>query len=399
MSQTQEILAPAAGESVREVQILSWLASTGDTVHPGQAVCEIETEKVALTVHADAGGILTQHAGEGDTIPVGAVIGSIAVDERLKPAPAAQATPGMEPTPAITPAATTRVDPVLYAGPAAQKAMRETGITPASGTGRDGRITRADVMNAPKPSAPAAITPPPQPRRQVADGPGVQRRKMSLIRRRTAEHLLKARQQTAMLTTFQEVDMSRIIQIRKESGESFKERHGIKLGFLSFFNQAITAGLKEFPVIGGRIDGEDIVTFDYLNLGVAVSTPRGLVVPVVRNSNTMTHAAFETELARLAEAARNGKLSLDDLDGGTFTLTNGGVFGSLLSTPLVNIPQSAILGMHTIQDRPVARDGQVVIRPMMYLALSYDHQLIDGRESVGFLIAVKNALENPETPE
>jgi 2-oxoglutarate dehydrogenase E2 component (dihydrolipoamide succinyltransferase) len=380
-----EMKVPSPGESITEVEIATWLVSDGDYVEKDQAIAEVDSDKATLELPAEESGIITLKAEEGDTVEVGQVVCLIDTNAArpegsAAPAPAA---PNPEPVAApAAPAATTYATGT--ASPAAKKMMAETGASVAKGTGKDGRITKADVID-----AVASMG-------SSEHGERAQtRKKMSSLRRKLASRLVTVKNETAMLTTFNEVDMKPIFDLRNEYKNEFFEKHGVKLGFMSFFTLAAVRALKMYPSTNSMIDGNELVSFDYVDVSVAVSGPKGLMVPVVRNAETLDFAGVESEIGRLATKVRDGKITVDEMTGGTFTITNGGVFGSMLSTPIINPPQSAILGMHNIIQRPVAVDGEVVIRPMMYVALSYDHRVIDGRESVGTLVAIKEALENP----
>ena len=380
-----EMKVPSPGESITEVEIATWLVNDGDYVEKDQAIAEVDSDKATLELPAEESGIITLKAEEGDTVEVGQVVCLIdtsAARPEGSAAPAAAA-PNPEPVAApAAPAATTYATGT--ASPAAKKMMAETGASVAKGTGKDGRITKADVID-----AVASMG-------SSDHGERAQtRKKMSSLRRKLASRLVTVKNETAMLTTFNEVDMKPIFDLRNEYKNEFFEKHGVKLGFMSFFTLATTRALKMYPSTNSMIDGNELVSFDYVDVSVAVSGPKGLMVPVVRNAETLDFAGVESEIGRLASKVRDGKITVDEMTGGTFTITNGGVFGSMLSTPIINPPQSAILGMHNIIQRPVAVDGEVVIRPMMYVALSYDHRVIDGRESVGTLVAIKEALENP----
>ena len=380
-----EMKVPSPGESITEVEIATWLVSDGDYVEKDQAIAEVDSDKATLELPAEESGIITLKAEEGDTVEVGQVVCLIDTNAarpegNAAPAPAA---PNPEPVAApVAPAATTYATGT--ASPAAKKMMAETGASVAKGTGKDGRITKADVID-----AVASMG-------SSEHGERAQtRKKMSSLRRKLASRLVTVKNETAMLTTFNEVDMKPIFDLRNEYKDEFFEKHGVKLGFMSFFTLAAVRALKMYPSTNSMIDGNELVSFDYVDVSVAVSGHKGLMVPVVRNAETLDFAGVESEIGRLATKVRDGKITVDEMTGGTFTITNGGVFGSMLSTPIINPPQSAILGMHNIIQRPVAVDGEVVIRPMMYVALSYDHRVIDGRESVGTLVAIKEALENP----
>lgn len=378
---------PSPGESISEVEIAEWLVSDGDYVEKDQTIAEVDSDKATLELPAEESGIITLKAEEGDAIAVGAVVCHIDTaaakpsGQDAKPAPAKATVSQAAATPA--PAQTNYATGT--ASPAARKIIAEKGIdtTAITGTGRDGRITKEDAINA----VPSMGTP-------AGDRP-TSRKKMSMLRRKVAERLVAAKNETAMLTTFNEVNMSPIFALRAEHKEAFKAKHEVGLGFMSFFTKAVVRALKEFPDVNSMIDGNEQILHDYCDISVAVSGPKGLMVPVVRNAEAMSFKDVETEIKRLAIRARDGQITVDEMTGGTFTISNGGVFGSMLSTPIINPPQSAILGMHNILQRPIAVDGKVEIHPMMYVALSYDHRIIDGRESVGFLVAVKEALEDP----
>ena len=373
---------PSPGESITEVEIARWLVKTGDYVTKDQAVAEVDSDKATLELPAEASGIITLQAEEGEAVKVGQVV--CLIDTTA--VPTAPTTPACPPSgergQSASPPSVDRVP-----SPAARKILAEREI-PAStvvGTGKGGRITKDDALKASKPSM---GTPTGGVRRET-------RAKMSMLRRKVAERLVSAKNETAMLTTFNEVDMTAIYQLRNEYKDAFKERHNVGLGFMSFFTLAVVRALKLFPDVNSMIDGQDKVTYDFCDISIAVSGPKGLMVPVIRNAENLSFRGVEAEVKRLATRARDGQITVDEMTGGTFTITNGGVFGSMLSTPIINPPQSGILGMHNIVDRPIVRNGQIVIAPVMYVALSYDHRIIDGRESVGFLVAVKEALENP----
>ena len=390
-----DVKVPSVGESISEVTIASWLKKDGDIVKLDEAICSIESDKATLEISAPKAGKLKVLVKEGETVAIGFKIAE--VDETASAgasAPAvASVTKAAEPAPAQA-----SVDK-NFPSPAAAKILAEKGIESSGvqGSGKDGRITKADAMSASSAPAPIASDLKSLAQQTIASSFSreIRREKMSGLRKTIATRLVTAKNTTAMLTTFNEVDMSAVMDIRKKHKDAFKEKHGVGLGFMSFFTKACTTALKQFPAVNGMIDGTDLVYHNYADVGVAVSTPRGLVVPVIRNAESMSLAQIELKIIELATRARDGKLSIDEMQNGTFTITNGGTFGSMLSTPIINIPQSAILGMHNIVDRPVAVNGQVVIRPIMYLALSYDHRIIDGRESVSFLKAVKEMLEDP----
>ena len=395
-----EMKVPSPGESITEVEIARWLVKTGDYVTKDQAVAEVDSDKATLELPAEASGVITLKAEEGEAVKVGQVV--CLIDTKAK-APAGASSAGTSPsqpvkqeapvtpkptapapsTAPITPASSAKQVP----SPAARKilAEREIPVSAVVGTGKGGRITKDDALKASKPSM---GTPTGGVRKEV-------RTKMSMLRRKVAERLVSAKNETAMLTTFNEVDMTAIYELRAKYKDAFKERHNVSLGFMSFFTLAVVRALKLFPDVNSMIDGQDKVTYDFCDISIAVSGPKGLMVPVIRNAENLSFRGVEAEVKRLATRARDGQITVDEMTGGTFTITNGGVFGSMLSTPIINPPQSGILGMHNIVDRPIVRNGQIVIAPVMYVALSYDHRIIDGRESVGFLVAVKEALENP----
>lgn len=383
-----EMKVPSPGESISEVEIAEWLVSDGDYVEKDQAIAEVDSDKATLELPAEESGIISLKAEEGDAVAVGAVVCHIDTaatkpdGQETKAAPVKVEAAPQEEVPATTPQATYAT---RSASPAARKIIAEKGLDTSaiSGTGRDGRITKEDAIKA----VPSMGTP-------AGDRP-TSRKKMSLLRRKVAERLVAAKNETAMLTTFNEVDMSPIFALRAKYKEAFKEKHEVGLGFMSFFTKAVVRALQEFPDVNSMIDGNEQILYDYCDISVAVSGPKGLMVPVVRNAEGMSFKEIEAEIKRLAIRARDGQITVDEMTGGTFTISNGGVFGSMLSTPIINPPQSGILGMHNIMERPVAVDGKVEIRPMMYVALSYDHRIVDGRESVGFLVAVKEALEDP----
>lgn len=391
----REMRVPAVGESITEVTLSTWLKKEGDRVELDEIIAEVESDKATFELPAEATGILHIVAKEKESIPVGGLICTI--DETSDAAPAKK-----EAAPAA--AETSTDDRQTYAAghpsPAAAKILEEKGLKAADvkGTGRDGRITKEDAAKAGPTAKPAetskATTP--EPMAPVPAGMrNTRREKMSSLRKTIARRLVAVRNETAMLTTFNEVDMKGIMDLRAQYKEKFKEKYGIGLGFMSFFTKAVCQALKEWPAVNAQIDGDEVIYHDYCDISIAVSTPRGLVVPVVRNAESLTFDQIESEIARLAGKARDGKLSIDEMQGGTFSITNGGVFGSMLSTPILNPPQSAILGMHNIVERPVVKNGEVVVRPVMFVALSYDHRIIDGRESVSFLFRVKELLEDP----
>ncbi len=382
-----EMKVPSPGESISEVEIASWLVSDGDYVEKDQEIAEIDSDNATLALPAEESGVIKLLVEDGETVQVGQVVCTIDMDAKGEAKPAAKKEDAPSPNP--MPAEKNEPSKSSYAtgtpSPAAAKMMDESGVKNVQGTGKDGRITKADVIDAVASMGSA--------------GNGVRtsnRVKMTSLRRKLAERLVSVKNETAMLTTFNEVDMKPIFDLRKKYKADFAEKHGVGLGFMSFFTLAVVHALKEFPQVNSMIDGNELETFDYNDISIAVSGPKGLMVPVIRNAENMSFAGVEKEVKRLATKVRDGKITIDEMTGGTFTITNGGVFGSMLSTPIINPPQSAILGMHNIVERPVAIDGKVEIRPIMYVALSYDHRVIDGRESVGSLVAIKNALENPE---
>lgn len=395
-----EMKVPSPGESIKEVEIATWLVKDGDYVEKDQAIAEVDSDKATLELPAEASGVITLKAAEGDAVAVGAVVclidTSAAKPDGAAPAapkadaPAPAAKEAAKEAPAAKPAAAP-AQPASYAtgsaSPAAKKILEEKNI-PASavrGTGKDGRITKEDALN-----ARASMGTP------TGGSRGETRTKLSMLRRKVAERLVAAKNETAMLTTFNEANMTPINAVRNEFKDAFKAKHGgLSLGFMSFFTKAVVRALKMYPDVNSMIDGDQKVAYDYCDISVAVSGPKGLMVPVVRNAENLSFRGIEAEIKRLATKARDGQITVDDMTGGTFTISNGGVFGSMLSTPIINPPQSGILGMHNIIERPIAVNGKVEIHPMMYLALSYDHRIIDGRESVGFLVAVKEGLENP----
>lgn len=385
-----EMKVPSPGESITEVEIATWLVKDGDYVEKDQAIAEVDSDKATLELPAEASGIITLKAEEGDAVAVGEVVCLIDTSA-AKPEGGTATTeaPKVEEKKEevkAAPAASATTYATGSASPAAKKILDEKNIDPATiqGTGKDGRVTKDDAINA----VPSMGTPTGGPR-------GSERKKMSMLRRKVAERLVEAKNTTAMLTTFNEVNLTEVNKLRSEFKEAFKAKHGVSLGFMSFFTKAVTRALELFPDVNSMIDGQEQIKFDFADISIAVSGPKGLMVPVVRNAELLSFRGVEAEIKRLATRARDGQITVDEMTGGTFTITNGGVFGSMLSTPIINPPQSGILGMHNIIERPVAVNGQVVIAPMMYIALSYDHRIIDGRESVGFLVAVKEALENP----
>ena len=385
-----EMKVPSPGESITEVEIATWLVEDGDYVEKDQAIAEVDSDKATLELPAEASGTITLKAEEGDAVAVGQVVCLIdtsaekpsgSKDTEVKkeaPAPKEESKP--------EPKAAEKTYATGTASPAAKKILAEKGMDAAQvqGSGKDGRITKDDAVKA----VPSMGTP-------TGGSRGESRSKLSMLRRKVAERLVSAKNETAMLTTFNEVNMTPIFNLRNDYKEAFKTKHNVSLGFMSFFTLAVVRALKEYPAVNSMIDGQDMVSYDFCDISIAVSGPKGLMVPVIRNAENLTFRGVEAEVKRLAIRARDGQITVDEMTGGTFTISNGGVFGSMLSTPIINPPQSGILGMHNIIERPIAVDGKVEIHPMMYVALSYDHRIIDGRESVGFLVAVKEALENP----
>jgi 2-oxoglutarate dehydrogenase E2 component (dihydrolipoamide succinyltransferase) len=393
-----EMKVPSPGESITEVEIATWLVKDGDYVEKDQAIAEVDSDKATLELPAEASGVITLKAEEGDAVKVGQVVCLIDTDA-AKPDGAAPAKEEKTETPKTEekkeepkkeePKKEAPAEKSYAAGtpsPAAKKILDEKNIDPATvtGTGKGGRITKDDAVN-----AKASMGTP------TGGNRGSERSKLSMLRRKVAERLVSAKNETAMLTTFNEVNMTPINKIRSEYKDAFKNKHGVGLGFMSFFTKAVVRALQLYPDVNSMIDGDYKISYDFCDISVAVSGPKGLMVPVVRNAEALTFRGIESEIKRLATRARDGQITVDDMTGGTFTISNGGVFGSMLSTPIINPPQSGILGMHNIIERPIAVDGKVEIHPMMYVALSYDHRIIDGKESVGFLVAVKEGLENP----
>ncbi len=396
-----EIKVPTVGESITEVTLAQWLKQDGDFVEMDENIAELESDKATFELPAEKAGILRIIAQEGDTLEIGAVVctieeGGAPVADKKEEAPAAATTTS---APAAVEASE---NPDSYAAgtasPAAAKILREKGIDPSTikGTGKEGRITKEDAEKAQaKPAAPKAEAKPAAAPVAPAGERNERREKMTSLRKTIAKRLVSVKNETAMLTTFNEVNMQPIMDLRAKYKDIFKEKHGVGLGFMSFFTKAVTTALKEWPAVNARIEENEIVYNDFADISIAVSAPKGLVVPVIRNAEKLSLQGIEKEIIALATKARDNKLTIDEMTGGTFTITNGGVFGSMMSTPIINAPQSAILGMHNIVQRPIAENGQVVIRPMMYIALSYDHRIIDGRESVSFLVRVKQLLEDP----
>ena len=386
-----DMKVPSPGESISEVEIATWLVSTGDYVEKDQAIAEVDSDKATLELPAEAAGVIEILVEPGTTVAVGQVVCRIDTSASAPEGgakPAAASVPNPMPVaaaaPASAPAATYATG---TASPAAKKILAEKGMdaSQVAGTGKDGRITKEDAVNAKVAMGSSAS----------AAGRGETRTRMSALRRKLATRLVSVKNETAMLTTFNEVDMKPIMDLRKEYKDAFAAKHGVGLGFMSFFTLASVRALKMFPAVASMFDGDDMISFDATDISVAVSGPKGLMVPVLRDADKMSFADVEMGIKDLATKVRDGKISVDEMTGGCFTITNGGVFGSMLSTPIINPPQSAILGMHNIVERPVVRDGQIVVRPIMYVAMSYDHRIIDGRESVGTLVAIKEALENP----
>jgi len=418
------IKVPAVSESISEGILARWLRPDGSTVKADEPLYELETDKASQVFNAPTAGVLKIRAAEGETVAVGSEVGSIDPSGRTAAAPVpvarpapAQAAPAPPPAPVaeVSQAAAIESRPAdsgaasnggvatMPLAPAVRRIVAESHVDPAAieGTGRGGRLTKGDVLahlQAPTPTAALEprTAPPPASGPPASSGPRESRKRMSGLRQKIAQRLVEAQQTAAILTTFNEADMSRVMDLRARYKDSFKTKHGVGLGFMSFFVKATIEALKAFPNVNGRVDGTDIVTNHAYDIGVAVSTERGLMVPVIRDADRLSFAGIEKEIGQYAAKARDNKISVTDLQGGTFTITNGGVFGSLLSTPILNPPQSGILGMHSIQKRPVAVDDQVVIRPMMYLALSYDHRIVDGREAVSFLVRIKECIEAPE---
>jgi 2-oxoglutarate dehydrogenase E2 component (dihydrolipoamide succinyltransferase) len=392
-----ELKIPSVGESITQVTIASWLKEDGDYVEMDEAVAELESDKATVELNAEQAGTLKIIVEEGEDVEIGAVVASIDTSagppaEKAAPAPKETTSQKEEPAPKaeVAEKSTTSNYATGTPSPAANKILAEKGISPqaVTGTGKDGRITKYDAILA---NADTNYGESSEPSREQ------HREKMSNLRKTVARRLVSAKNETAMLTTFNEVNMQPIFDTRAKYKEKFKEMHGVNLGFMSFFTRACALSLQKFPKVNAFIDGEEMVMNDFVDVSIAVSSPKGLMVPVMRNVENMTLWEIESEVKRLAIKARDGKLSIPEMTGGTFTITNGGVFGSMLSTPIINPPQSAILGMHNIVERPVVEKGNIVARPVMFVALSYDHRIIDGKESVGFLVSVKNYLENPET--
>ena len=387
-----EMKVPSPGESITEVEIAVWLVQDGDYVEKDQAIAEVDSDKATLELPAEESGIITLKAEEGDAVEVGQVVCLIDTSAEKPVENDTNVNVTNEVSKQSPKLSSELSDPKQsYASgtpsPAANKILTEKGIDQKAivGSGRDGRITKEDAIKA-VPSMGKSIN---------QEGRGSSKSKMSMLRRKVAERLVEAKNTTAMLTTFNEVDMSFIFELRKEYKDKFKDKHGVGLGVMSFFTLAVVRALKMYPAVNSMIDGKEMISYDFCDISIAVSGPKGLMVPVIRNAENLSFKGVESEVKRLAIRARDGQITVDEMTGGTFTISNGGVFGSMLSTPIINPPQSGILGMHNIVERPVAIKGNVEIRPIMFVALSYDHRIIDGRESVGFLVAIKEALENP----
>ncbi len=384
-----EMKVPSPGESITEVEIATWLVSDGDYVEKDQPIAEVDSDKATLELPAEESGIITLKAEEGDAVAVGAVVALIDMDAKKPEGTAAKQEEKPKAKEEAKPAVAAPVAKTYATGtasPAAKKILAEKNIAASAvkGTGKAGRVTKDDALKA----VPSMGTPTGVARHS-------ERKKMSMLRRKVAQRLVSVKNETAMLTTFNEVDMQPIFDLRTQYKETFKAKHGVSLGFMSFFTKAVVRALKLYPDVNAMIDGDYKIFYDFCDISIAVSGPKGLMVPVIRNAETLSFRGVEQEVKRLALRARDGQITVDEMTGGTFTITNGGVFGSMLSTPIINPPQSAILGMHNIVKRPVVIDDAIAIRPIMFVALSYDHRIIDGRESVGFLVAVKEALENP----
>jgi len=401
-----EIKVPAVGESITEVTVSVWNKKSGDAVKLDEVICELESDKATFELPAEASGVLEIIAESGSVVGIGGILAKITVGA-VATAPAAAAPVAVAPVASASVVAADSSYASGHPSPAAAKILDEKGMSAnaVSGSGVGGRITKEDAQNA-VPGAPvaaaaaavfasAAVSATAPVSGSTSDARGVRREKMSSLRKTVARRLVAVKNETAMLTTFNEVDMKPVMDLRSKYKDKFKEKHGVGLGFMSFFTKAICVALKEFPSVNAKIDGEEMIFHDYCDISIAVSAPKGLVVPVIRSAEHLSLAGIESEVVRLAVKARDNKLTLDEMSGGTFTITNGGVFGSMLSTPIINAPQVAILGMHNIVERAVVVDGQIVIRPIMYLALSYDHRIIDGKESVSFLVRVKQLLEDP----
>ena len=386
-----EMKVPSPGESITEVEIAEWLVQDGDYVEKDQAIAEVDSDKATLELPAEESGTITLKASEGDAVDVGSVVCLIDTGA-AKPKDNSDSSASDSNKVLKNEGKISKPSESTYASgtasPAAKKILAEKILISSDviGTGKDGRITKDDAIKA-VPSMGKKV--------ETKDR-GVTRKKLSMLRRKVAERLVSAKNETAMLTTFNEIDMSPIFELRKKYKESFKDKHGVSLGFMSFFTLSVVRALRLFPAVNSMIDGKEMISYDFCDISIAVSGPKGLMVPVIRNAEKLSFLGVESEVKRLAIRAREGQITVDEMTGGTFTISNGGVFGSMLSTPIINPPQSGILGMHNIIERPVAVNGKVEVRPMMYVALSYDHRIIDGKESVGFLVAIKEALENPQ---
>ena len=387
-----EMKVPSPGESISEVEIAQWLVADGDYVEKDQTIAEVDSDKATLDLPAEESGVITLKASEGDVVPVGNIVCHIDTSVKKSAKKHTEPTIPVKDDKIVEPQSNPEKIISEKAknsspSPAASKILSEKGINPLDviGSGRGGRITKEDALKA-LPKIDESL---------ISKGRKTERKKLSMLRRKLSQRLVAVKNLTAMLTTFNEVNMSSIFEIRKKYKEIFKEKHGVSLGFMSFFTKAVVNALKEFPDVHSMIDEDHKLSFDFYDISIAVSGPKGLLVPVVRNADKLTFSGIEKEIKRLAIKARDGEMSIEDMEGGTFTISNGGVFGSMLSTPILNPPQSSILGMHNIIERPIAVKGKVEIHPMMYLALSYDHRIIDGKESVGFLLKIKEALENP----
>ncbi len=404
-----EVKVPTLGESITEATLGTWLKKPGEAVAADEPIASLETDKVAIEVTAPVAGVMgAQVVAEGSTVNVGALIATIEAGSGAAPAPAPTPAPAAAAPAAAAAAPAPSVEAEapgdLTLSPAVRRLVLEFGVDPSKikGSGKDGRLTREDVLAAAKTQgdaapAPAAApaTPPPSPAAPATGPRSEERVRMSRLRQTVAKRLKSAQETAALLTTFNDCDMSAVIAARDKYKELFEKKHGVKLGFMSFFTKAVALAVRDIPAVNAQIDGDEIVYHNYLDVSVAVSAPNGLVVPVVRNADSLSFAEIEKTIGDLGRRAKDGSLTMEDMAGGTFTISNGGIFGGLMSTPIINPPQSAVLGLHRIEDRPVVRGGEIVIRPMMYLALSYDHRLIDGREAVTFLVAVKNAIEDP----
>ncbi|QDZ08482.1 2-oxoglutarate dehydrogenase complex dihydrolipoyllysine-residue succinyltransferase [Sphingomonas panacisoli] len=398
-----EVTVPVLGESIVEATVGEWLKQPGDPVKQDEPIVSLETDKVAVEVPSPVAGVMGAHAVQvGDNVAVGALLATVEAGGAAAapaPTPAPAAAPALAPADTAGQQAPASGDAPAALSPSVRRAVLETGVDPGTvkGTGKDGRITKDDVMAAAStPATPApSAQPTPTPSVAASTSRKEERVKMTRLRQTVAKRLKEAQNTAAMLTTFNDVDMTAVIEARTKYKDLFEKKHGVRLGFMGFFVKAACMALKDVPAVNGQIDGEEIVYHDYADISVAVSAPQGLVVPVIRDADQLSVAGIEKTIGDFGKRAKDGTLKMDEMKGGTFTISNGGVFGSLMSTPIINPPQSAVLGLHRIEDRPVVRDGQVVVRPMMYLALSYDHRLIDGREAVTFLVALKNAIEDP----